>query len=34
VLVALVLALLTWCVIAGALYLVWATWLRRHGVKL
>jgi len=34
VLVALTLALLAWCVVAGTLYLVWATWLRRRGVKL
>jgi uncharacterized membrane protein (GlpM family) len=34
VLLALALALLAWCAIAGTLYLVWATWLRRLGVKL
>jgi Protein of unknown function (DUF3147) len=34
VLVVLALALMAWCVVAGGLYLVWATWLRRHGVAL
>jgi hypothetical protein len=31
VLVALGLSLLAWCALAGSLYLVWATWLRRVG---
>jgi hypothetical protein len=34
VFLALALAFLAWSAIAGALYLVWATWLRRHGVQL
>ncbi|MHB1988000.1 MAG: DUF3147 family protein [Acidimicrobiales bacterium] len=34
VLVGLGLALVAWCVVAGVLYLAWASWLRRRGVKL
>lgn len=34
VVVALALALLTCGVVAGSLYLAWATWLRRRGVQL
>jgi hypothetical protein len=34
VLLALALAFLAWCAVAGTLYLVWATWLRRRGVRL
>lgn len=34
ILAALGISLLVWCAVAGSLYVVWATWLRRRGVKL
>ena len=34
VIIALLAALLAWCVVSGTLYLVWATWLRKRGVQL
>jgi hypothetical protein len=34
VLVALLLAFATWCAVAGILYVIWASWLRRRGVRL
>jgi hypothetical protein len=34
VLLALALAFVGWCLVAGTIYIVWASWLRRHGVKL